>query len=95
MRNESVHYKNLGEHRSEPVYWGKDYTVIRRPVQRLIVLLPVDDAEADILSSAARPGSVSEENGDVCDELLRGTRIQPYRMTKSRSTDMTSGVVET
>ena len=71
VRNVSVHYKNLGEHRSELVYWGKDYTVIRRPVQRLIVLLPVED-EADILSSAARPGSVSEENGDACDELLRG-----------------------
>ena len=62
VRNVSVHYKNHGEHESEPVYSGKDYTVIKRPVQRLVVLLPADEAKPDA-DTLPRPGSVSVESG--------------------------------
>ena len=45
VRNVDVEYKNLGEDRCASAYFGKGYTTIKRPVQRLIVLLPVDDED--------------------------------------------------
>ena len=56
VRNVSVHYKNLGDTKSASAYFGKGYTTVRRPVQRLVVLLPIEEQQV------REAGSVSVEN---------------------------------
>ena len=56
VRNVAVHYKNLGDTKYVSAYFGKGYTTIRRPVQRLVVLVPVEEQQV------REAGSVSVEN---------------------------------
>ena len=50
VRNVQLQYKNLSE-RSTPHYTGSKYTEIRRPVQKVVVLLPVEGDSEDLVAN--------------------------------------------
>ena len=45
VRHVEIQYKNLSSNEPLRVYNGKSYTTTERPVQRLIVVVPIDDQD--------------------------------------------------
>ena len=43
VRNVEIQYKQFSTNEQVNVYTGKEYSTIQRPVQKLVVLVPVDE----------------------------------------------------
>ena len=53
VRTVDVRYKNFSQNEPIGEYDGKDDTVVSRPVQQLVVLLPVDEEEPGVNTDEA------------------------------------------
>ena len=53
VRRAELQYKNQAANEPSRAYRGRFYTTIERPVQRLIVIVPVDEADPTSVKSTA------------------------------------------